>query len=245
MSLLQHLKIVPRQIKYSIERLVPGSKKTLNYIHIGKCGGETVWHAINNSPRLFNEFDKIHKTHVRKPAYKKETRYLFVIRNPIDRALSAFNWRYKLVVDEKRQQNRFPGEYETLRKYRTLETLANQLYVGDQLQASTVRDIGKICHLREDLNFYLDRCFEVIRPEQIYGVICQKTMNADIEKYLGVINDKHIHENKRALPTQKVTLSKDARAHLGRYLHKDFECIEKLHALFPLEEETLADLMRI
>lgn len=53
-----------------------------------------------------------------------EASYLVVVRNPISRTLSAFNWRYKLVVEQDAQRHRFPGEYEALSRHGSLNSLA-------------------------------------------------------------------------------------------------------------------------
>ena len=54
---------------------------------------------------------------------------MIVIRNPIDRFISAFNWRYKLVVLDKTQEERFVGEKNTLIKYSRVNNLSEN--IGD------------------------------------------------------------------------------------------------------------------
>ena len=85
-----------------IENLkIKDSSKTLIYIHIGKCGGVTLVNALKKSSFVQNKFSSVHRIHFRRPPILKNVSYAIVIRNPIKRAISAFNWRYKLVVTDK------------------------------------------------------------------------------------------------------------------------------------------------
>ena len=101
---------------------------TLIYIHIGKCGGASLHSSIINSPRVKEAFASIHKIHIKKPPILKNASYAIVVRNPIKRAISAFNWRFKLVVNDEAQRHRFKGEYEILQKYGTLNTYTQMVF---------------------------------------------------------------------------------------------------------------------
>ena len=100
----------------------------LNVVHIGKCGGGSVTLAIRQSTLLSERFDSIEITHINKVKYSDKDSYLIIIRNPIDRAMSAFNWRYHLVVETEAQRKRFKGEWEILKKYSTLNSISEKLY---------------------------------------------------------------------------------------------------------------------
>ncbi|MDC0195960.1 sulfotransferase family protein, partial [Candidatus Thioglobus sp.] len=69
---------------------------SLIYVHIGKCGGATLGKSLLNSPIVNERFRTFTKIHVCKPPILKNASYAIVVRNPIKRAVSAFNWRYKL-----------------------------------------------------------------------------------------------------------------------------------------------------
>jgi hypothetical protein len=61
-------------------------------IHIGKCGGFTVETVLKNNNY---DFDSVH---IQKCTFDSNKKYVIVIRNPISRFISAFYWRYKLVI---------------------------------------------------------------------------------------------------------------------------------------------------
>ena len=129
-------------------------------MHIGKCGGRTLWDALKSSTSTAG-FANLYHVHIDKPPVLKHAKYAIVIRNPIQRAISAFNWRHKLVVQEKKQIRRFKGEYDALVKYGNINKLAESLYVGDELELQASRDFLTIHHLKEDVNFYLGTCLSL------------------------------------------------------------------------------------
>ncbi len=119
-----------QRLENAAEFLLPGRTDYLNFIHIGKCGGRTVNAQLRESPDVRSDFVRVWRTHVRRPIYKSNTRYLFVVRNPIDRAVSAFNWRKRMMSENGSQRKDFAGELEALSKYGSIENLAVELYDG-------------------------------------------------------------------------------------------------------------------
>ena len=145
---------VPNSIKsYIKNRAFKDSADELVYIHIGKCGGSSLRKAITDSTIVKERFERVHYVHINKPPVLKNARYLIVIRNPIQRAISAFNWRYKLVVEDEVQRNRFEGEWEVLKKYGTLNNLAAALYVDQVLDLNVSNQFQIIHHLKENISF--------------------------------------------------------------------------------------------
>lgn len=220
------------------------NSKKLNYIHIGKCGGATVWRAIKESEKVNQIYENVYRTHVRKPIYDSNTHYIFVLRNPIDRALSAFNWRYKILISDNKQVGKFKGEKEVVEKYGSLENLAIQLYDEGRLNHGVLEEYKTIHHLKEDINFYLEGCFGAIKPSQIYALLCQETLDEDMQKFLEFNPGRRVNENKMAFRSDMKTLSSQAKNNLRKVLHKDFESIEKLAQLANLENRKLEMLLK-
>ena len=69
-------------------------------IHIGKCGGSAVYNTLqkHNIKYSYIHYNFNHKK------FKENHKYLIMLRNPISRFISAFNWRYKLVLIDKKQE---------------------------------------------------------------------------------------------------------------------------------------------
>ena len=207
---------------------------TLNVVHIGKCGGSTVRLAISQSVFLAAKFDKVEFTHISQVKYSQHQKYLIVIRNPVDRAISAFNWRYHLVVETEQQKERFEGEWHILKKYSTLNAISERLYTidSDSLNQDVSREFKVIHHLREDISFYLSDMLDQLRPSQVYVIIKQHSIASDCNSLLGPnVNIQHEKRHGDNVPPLKKELSELARRNLRRYLHKDFVCILKLYNL--------------
>ena len=100
-----YLKNALSQVCTVVNRELCDSRKTLVYVHIGNFGGASLAYALNDSPIIAGHFTKILKIHrVKRPVHER-SKYAIVVRNPVQRAISAFHWRYVLVVQDGRQEN--------------------------------------------------------------------------------------------------------------------------------------------
>ena len=222
--------------------------KSLCYIHIGKCAGQSVLDQILRSGKIKKEYQKLVRIHIRKPPYSNDLDYLIAIRHPISRAISAFNWRYKLVVETKKQQYRFKNEHTILSHYKTLNNLSDLLYdsrTGAANQAAH-EHFSSIHHLKENIAFYLSDLLDQIKPGQIYGVIKQHSIESDCKKLLASQNSvPRIHENNSSIEDDnKLKLSRQAESNLRRYLEKDYQCILKLWAIGAIETGDFIELVK-
>ena len=132
-------------------------KRQLQFVHIGKCGGSTIEKILPESAVIKDKYSAFFESHVSGVVVDSSCDYLFCIRNPIDRAFSAFEWRKKLVLDDAfpDQVRRFPGERKILRKYLSLGSLARALYLPDgRLNQMVARDLGSVHHLRESMHMF-------------------------------------------------------------------------------------------
>ncbi len=200
----------------------------LIYVHIGKCGGVTLENAIKNSPLVKDLFVSVLKVHIQKPPILKNASYAIVVRNPIDRAISAFNWRYKLVVTDELQKFRFDGEYEILKKYGTLNALSEELYKDGVLNLSVADEFQKIHHLKENISFYLKPLLDIVSPSQLFAVFATESLDDDISNILGFKNDVYIHQNSKNVSDEKKFLSELAYRNLKLYLKDDYAYLSKL-----------------
>lgn len=229
-------------LKKAGDQLERSADDHLSYVHIGKCGGSTLQKAIAQSPELAARFSTIRHVHTRRPVYKVHNKYVFVVRNPVDRTLSAFNWRYHLVVETKRKNESFVGEHDALKRYRTLNALAEALYDNGILNARVARDYRSIQHLRQDIAFYLEPLLPHLRPDQIFAVLCQHRLDEDIVTYLGFQNTKSLNNNSSSVDRSKLFLSDQARHNLRKFLAPEYACLERLCTLFPLDEMSMVRL---
>lgn len=227
-----------RRVAAGFAEFIVNSEDNLIYIHIGKCGGVSLWQAIQRSEIVTQKFRHVEKVHVAKPPVRSRSKYLIVIRNPVSRAVSAFNWRYKLVVADKSQPGK-PGESEILKKYKTINALAEALYTDDKLNDAVAAEFMSIGHLYENISFYLSELLESLRDDQVFSVLVTEKLDEDVARVLQVGEIDRVHENKSGTAKEKLELSRKGRENLRRFLEPDYAAIEKLAELYPLDERTL------
>lgn len=196
-------------------------------IHVGKSGGTSIVEQLAAHGIVFGQ-----KFHARKPVYGADLRYVIILRAPIPRAISAFNWRYHLVVQSGEQRDRFPGEHDILTRYGTLNALAEALYREDGSENPLAQgNLRSIHHLGESIAYYLQPLLSRVRPAQIEGVITQENLRADCRAILGFELTSHRFRHGDTVPPEMGFLSDRAQANLRRTLHQDFRCLEILRDL--------------
>ncbi len=204
-------------------------------IHIGKCGGSSLRRAIRQSRKL--RITGI--VHVSKPVYVRNKNYYIVARDPVSRCISAFNWRYRLVVTERSQMNRFDGEFEVLKKYGVLNNLAENLFDSrGVLEPAVAAEFETIHHLRERISFYLTDFLADCPPEKIKCVFMQETLNQDIERMLGVASSSIAKEKRNERP-EGGRLSPRGKRNLVRYLQEDYNCLFHLYNIGRIDRECM------
>lgn len=225
------------------EKYTDGSEDELTFVHIGKCGGYSVADALAASAEIQSRFTRISRVHLRPPHYQSNARYLFVLRNPIDRLISAFAWRYQKVVQEKEHEFQYPGEFDALVKYGSLNNLAENLVKDGRLSNEVMRSMLSITHFRHDISFYMDGLLPRLTPEQVFCVFTQDQLAEDMERVLGVEGISRQNKSEDILFEKNMALSVVARENLQQIFARDYECIRALNALYPLGDERMAALM--
>lgn len=220
--------------------------KKLQFVHVGKSGGSTISKLLHVSPVVANRYSSVYESHVDGVVVDSECDYLFCLRNPIARALSAFEWRKKLVLNDAHpnQVNRFSGEARVLESYGSLNNLARSLYGSDGfLRQNVARDFDLIHHLRESISFYLNPLVGVLHRSNVLGVICQETLTQDCREILDVDASSVFERRNESRSLSVPDLDPVVLANLKRYLIQDYSCISQLWSLGVLDDKKFAMLM--
>lgn len=199
-------------------------------IHIGKSGGSTVKVTLEDRfPEL-----KIKWEHVTRPVFDPAETYYISLRNPFSRLISAFNWRYKLVVEDGDQRDRFVGEYDVLRAHGSFNHLAEALYdANGRDNPEAQAGARKIHHIGESISYYLDDFLDTADPGNIGGVIRLEHMGADMARLFEI----HDFESRKDIvhPNRKshydYSLSERGRRNTLRFFRNDFSALAKLLCL--------------
>jgi len=189
-------------------------------IHIGKCGGGTVREEMSKKGI------KHQVIHTNKAKYNPNGRYIILLRNPVERFVSAFYWRKMKTVVEKDgslAENRF------YRRYKNINSLCQDLSKDPKL----LQKLGIVQHITHDINFYLDKFIKQCPRGHILGVICTETINKDLKRFFNINNKRHKKDNSK----MKHDLTDESKAILRKYLVKDYDIINKLNEMRLLSEE--------
>ena len=220
--------------------------KKLQFVHVGKCGGSTIAKLLNVSSVVTDRYSSVYESHIDGVVIDSECDYLFCLRNPVARALSAFEWRKKLVLEDAHpsQVRRFSGEANVLKSYGSLSNLARSLYGPDGcLQQHVARDFNLVHHLRESISFYLNPLLGVLHPLNVLGVICQETLVEDCREILDVDASSVFERRNESRSLSVADLDPIVLINLKRYLNQDYSCLSRLWSLGLLDDKKFALLM--
>tara|TARA_B100000029_G_C17307723_1_gene863161 strand:+ start:49 stop:813 length:765 start_codon:yes stop_codon:yes gene_type:complete len=207
-------------------------------IHIGKCGGSTLKKAIMQVNNDF-PFDIVH---IEKPFFKSKNKYIIIARGPISRVISAFNWRYKLVVESKSQKNRFRGEYDVLSKYKNLNSISEKLYNSDGKPNPDVHnEMKKIHHIKENIAFYLKDFLKKCPPENISAVLMQENLNYDLKRVFNIDAVAKVKDN--SAHKKDISLSEFAKKNLKLFLSDDYEALKKLYIYGKIDKDIFSKII--
>jgi hypothetical protein len=183
----------------------------------------------------------IKRVHITPPPVHPSYQYIIAARGPNSRVVSAFNWRKKLVVFDKTQVRRFPGEYEVLTYYNSLNHLAESLYTRDGIPNSNAhQDALRIHHVRENIDFYLGHLLTIVPATQIRHVLMQENLDQDLARVFGYKNRVREKKNVQKMSNQ---LSNHAQLNLRRFLTNDYTCLTKLYCSNKISRSIMEEIL--
>ena len=204
------------------------------FVHVGKCGGSSVKSALKSLRIPFEE------VHIQPAVWTPRASYWILLRDPIDRALSAFNWRHRLVITEGTQQHRFPGERAILSRWGNLNALAEALFdEGGRPNEEAIQEFRTIHHLKESIGFYFQRFNIAKHAGQIQSVLFQESLAEDFKRTF----QADLPSNRLKHNPNSSTLSARAESNLRRVLASDYAVIEALHAAGHISQDRYESIM--
>jgi len=202
------------------------SAQVLYFVHIGKCGGSSLRRAVSKSRIVKNRFVGVQRFHFEKPIPNAKASYLFAVRNPIDRAISAFNYRRESI--RRGGEEKHPGEREVFNSYPTLNELAEAVISNGHVNEGVFESWNRVHHLGdESIAFYLEDLMPTLSKEQVFGIVSVERFNEDSQRLLGV-SPGHRRNNRKNVPDADLALSTLGRQNLSTLLERDFELLEQL-----------------
>tara|TARA_B100001173_G_C15977185_1_gene542755 strand:+ start:25 stop:798 length:774 start_codon:yes stop_codon:yes gene_type:complete len=238
--------IKDKKNSFLINRLIIDNSKTLVFIHIGKCAGTTTHKVLRNSTIVKYKFSSVYRIHLSKPPILKNASYAIICRNPIQRAISAFNWSYKLALDSKKSElkGELKHEYKVFKKFKTFNNLCENLYINGAPNPIALDHFQKIHHLRKNIAFYLKPLLDKISPSQLFAVFATETLNKDIARTLKIKNSLFENKNHINISNDKKFLSKKSYSNLKILLEEDYKYVSKLLSMSKVSSVTKELLLK-
>ena len=202
------------------------------FIHIGKCGGDTIKIELEKA-LIIAENSTIHCAQPMEFQGWNQKKYIIAIRNPIHRFVSAFYW-----IDRHRILPRFcPFDSD-------VNVLAEALYDGDNLNIETFKTVvlaskDRSNHMVMDIDWCIGDLLEQISAEQIAGVITLENIKEDMQNLFDITVS--VHENKGGYDN---SLTELAKKNLRKFLATDYACLLKLKDLDLITNEYYNYCMR-
>eukprot|EP00747_Dinoflagellata_sp_TGD_P124415 gnl/TRDRNA2_/TRDRNA2_173982_c0_seq5.p1 gnl/TRDRNA2_/TRDRNA2_173982_c0~~gnl/TRDRNA2_/TRDRNA2_173982_c0_seq5.p1 ORF type:complete len:257 (-),score=23.65 gnl/TRDRNA2_/TRDRNA2_173982_c0_seq5:76-846(-) len=206
----------------------------LTYVHVGKCTGTSVekWLWRNKIPHGTFHIRTVNDCDVSRPH-----KWLIATRDPIKRAISAFNWRSPRNGNALHGQNGFGSqEQELCGCFKTINEFAEQL--DDRSQCGeyarrALEDPGSSNHLAMGFSFYLPKITLKCILKQDVQTTRTEFLETDLRRVAGWLNltnpDMYIPHHFSTYPMSKFTqLSPDGRAKLSKALAKEYEVLHEL-----------------
>ena len=188
-------------------------------IHIGKCGGGSLKQELKKKNKDFKG------CHCKKPIIKEKFKYIILIRDPINRFISAFNWKmFKCTTKEVNKNN--INEIEGYKYWNDINNFAENLYdKNGNINDMALKLIENSNHLHFDINYYLEEILPFCNRNNC-DIIRYEYYHNDISKVFNIesISSKsHVYTK----PYNKYISDKGIE-NLRKFLEKDYNCFHKL-----------------
>lgn len=205
---------------------------TFQLVHVGKCGGSSV--AAELRQRGF-QFDHVH---MRRPVARPDGRYVILVRDPVARLVSAFNWRRHLLANDllPAEWRQDPvarlaqqAELSFLAHFRDVNDYAEQFVRNEAYDVSHMATMTMlITHAPQGFRWYLDDLLDRMEPAQLLGVIAMERLADDVERVFGF---RPVAERNRHSNASRTDLSPLGRANLVRELAPEYQTLARLAAV--------------
>ena len=198
-------------------------------VHVGKCGGSTIAEELRARGFRFEH------VHMRRPVVAAARRYVVLVRDPVARFVSAFNWRKHLLENDllPAARNTDPiarlrhsAELEFLSHFEDVNAFAERLVRSQACDVSPLSTLmSLIGHVPQGFEWYLSDLVGRIQPGQLLGVLCTERLADDCEAVFGF---RPTAERNRLAGSQPAGLSPAGRANLVREFEPEYRTLRRL-----------------
>jgi len=221
--------------------VVQGSRRPLHVLHVGKTGGTSLNHVLveyADAARLQPVFGG-HQLRVADVPVGES--FMFVLRDPLSRYVSAFNSRLR----EGRPRYHYPWREEervAFEEFKTPDQLGTALSAKDRRERSRAKQaMAAIGHVNTHYSYWFGKpsAFRK-RLDDVFFIAFQEQLDDDfvlLRKKLGLPDGARLPQDDtvahRSPPGFAVELGDVARANLARWYEDDLEFAELCRRLAP------------
>lgn len=208
-------------------RLTP--ETPFDLVHVGKCGGSTIVEELRARGFRFEH------VHMRRPVVEASRRYVVLVRDPVARFVSAFNWRRHLLGNDllpaARNEDpiarlRHSAEREFLSHFEDVNAFAERLVRSKACDVSPLSALMTLIgHVPQGFEWYLGDLLGRIQPNALAGVICTERLADDCEAVFGF---RPTVERNRLAGSPGTNLSPAGRVNLAREFEPEYRTLGRL-----------------
>jgi len=200
-------------------------------VHVGKCGGTS---AVEELRERGYHFDHVH---LRRPEANPGHRYVILVRDPVARVVSAFNWRRRLFAagslsaggDDAVARLRHAAEHDFLSRFESVNEFAERLEFHEGHEVSPMATMMQLIgHVPHGFAWHLDGLLRRIEPRQLVGIVATERFAEDFERVFGFLP---VARRNRHEGSGSSELSPRGRESLARVLAPEYEKLAGLAAL--------------
>jgi len=215
----------------------------LYIVHIGKCGGGSLTIELNKKNIKFA------LVHCNKPKIKKDFKYIILIRDPINRFISAFNWKmFRCLTEEGKNYQGMNDaskknikEVEGYKYWKNINNFAENLYdEKGNVNDAAIELIKNSNHLKFDINFYMEEILPIC-DKNLCDVIRYEHYKDDINKVFNIESitaTSHVYDKRYS-----THVSDRGKKNLRHFLEKDYNCFHKLREKNIINDEYYQDIL--
>lgn len=199
-------------------------------VHVGKCGGTSAATELRSHGYRFDH------VHLRRPEFGPDRRYVVLVRDPVARFVSAYNWRRHLIAegslatsDDPMGRLRHEAERSLLATFADVGSFAEALVPKPGYEVSPALTMMHVIgHVPQGFGWHLDGLLRRIEPRQLLGVVATERFASDMERLFGFVpvTRRNAHAGSVGPPLSPLGL-----ANLTRVLAPEYETLAELATL--------------
>jgi len=200
-------------------------------VHVGKCGGTSAVEELRERGY------RCEHVHLRRPEVDPGRRYVILVRDPIARTVSAFNWRRRLFAAgtlsaagaDPVARLRHAAEHDFLSRFANVNEFAERLeFLAGHEISPMVTMMQLIGHVPHGFAWHLDGLLRRIEPRQLAGIVATERFAEDFERVFGFppVARRNRHDG-----GDSTVLSARGRENLARVLAPEYETLAALAEL--------------